>query len=45
MYTLFIMQYIFKGCFYFRPFLRAMLAVHVGQYHFPFGGASIPTQG
>ena len=30
---------------HFLPFLLAIFAVHVGQYHFPFGGASIPTHG
>ena len=28
-----------------RLFRRAMFAVHLGQYHLPFGGAVIPTQG
>ena len=42
---LFLRSINFLAFDHLRLFRRAMFAVHLGQYHLPFGGAVMPTQG
>jgi hypothetical protein len=38
-------SFLHSNKFHFLPFLRAIVAEQVGQYHLPLGGAVMPTHG